>query len=223
MSDIRNSEFTVINKSILSCLDLFTHDELLIVLYLHAGARSSSALKAKFSMSQTRFQKCISFLEHNGFIQSSNEIFSLGENADFSSLEKRGGKPVGTLVSGSASETDSAPLRAVSGYESFAPTLQMTAKCREVSYMIFDRMGWDASKPFDRIVNISNWLKECRQLLVLSNNDLRLIRDAIDLLKEKNYSVTSPRSLIKTVASIKNGNNFNFATKNDQDSAPEIF
>lgn len=223
MNDIRNNEFSVISKLLLSSVDLFTHDELLIVLYVHTGAKSSSSLKAKLGMSQTRFQKSISFLENNGFLDSSNEIFTLGQNADFSSLEKRAKKPIGNLISGDVPETDATLFRPVASYESFAPTLQMPAKCRELSYMIFDRMGWDTSKPFDRIINIQNWMKECRQLLVLSNNDIRLVRDAIDLLKEKNYSITSPRSLLKTVASIKNGNTLNFANKNDQDSAPEIF
>lgn len=223
MNDLRNTEFTVISKSILSCVELFTHDELLIILLLHAGSKTSSVLKSRLSMSQTRFQKSISFLQNNGFIESSGDVFSLGVSADLSALQSRDGRPFTSLNLGPASETTSMFTRSVVNYESFAPTLAMPAKCRELSYMLFDRMGWDPSKPFDRIVNIHSWVKECRQLLVLSNNDLRLVRDAIDLLKEKNYSITSPRSLLKTVASIKNGNSLNFTNKQDQDSAPEIF
>lgn len=173
-------------------------------------------------MSQTKFQKSISFLENNGFIESINEVLSLGESADFSSLSKREGVPIGKLDLGEAQETTSL-LLSVTGHESFAANISMPAKHRELSYMIFERLGWDTSRPFDRIINISNWGKECRQLLVLSNNDLRIVREAIDILKEKNYSITSPRSLLKTVASIKNGVSFNFRKVDNEDSAPEVF
>lgn len=222
MSNLKNNDFIVLNKLIILSSNLLTHEELLILLFLHTGSKSISTIKSKFSMSQTKFQKSISFLENNGFIESVNEVLSLGESAEFSSLSKREGVPIGNLGLGETQETSSL-LLSVTGYESFATSISMPAKHRELSYMLFERLGWDTSRPFDRIINISNWGKECRQLLMLSNNDLRIVREAIDILKEKNYSITSPRSLLKTVASIKNGVSFNFKKIENDDSAPEVF
>lgn len=224
MSNIKNNEFVVINKLILVNSSLFTHEELLILLFLHTGQKSISLIRSKLDISQTKLQKSISFLENNGFIEQANEVFSLGESADFSNLLKRSGAAIGTLNVGEKEETGSL-LLSVTNYQDFVASVQMPAKCREISYMIFDRLGWDTSRPFDHILNIGNWIKECRQLTVLSGGEMSLIRDAIDLLKEKNYSITSPRSLLKTVASIKNGNNLNFKKQNtsDEDYIPEIF
>lgn len=91
--------------------------------------------------------------------------------------------------------------------------------------MIFERLGWDTARPYDKIFNAREWVKECRQLLAVSNDDMRLIRDAIDTLKEKNYTISSPRSLFKTTSMIKDGANVSsWRNKNlDEDSSPEIY
>lgn len=222
MINLKNNDLIVLNKLIILSSNLFTHEELLILLFLHTGPKSISSIKSKFLISQTKFQKSISFLQNNGFVESVNEVFSLGDSADFSSLSRREGAPIGNLGLGEGQETTSLFLP-VTSYESFAANISMPAKHRELSYMIFDRLGWDTSRPFDRIINVSNWGRECRQLLMLSGNDLRIVREAIDILKEKNYSITSPRSLLKTVASIKNGATFNFKKNEGDDSAPEVF
>jgi hypothetical protein len=222
MNNLKNTDFILINKIIISNITLFTYEELIIILYLHTGPKSISSIRTAFSLGQSKFQKTMSFLENNNFIEKINEIVSLGENANLSSLLKRENKSIGSLDLGNKEATGSLFLP-VSSCQSFASSIPMPAKCREVSYLIFERLGWDTSRPFDRMINIGSWIKECRQLLAIADNDTRLIRDAIDILKEKEYLITSPRSLLKTTASLKNGVSFNAKQSNKDDSNPDVF
>jgi hypothetical protein len=194
-------------------------------MFVHTGQKTISSIRSKFNMSQTKFQKSISFLENNGFINNVNEVISLGESADFETLLRRPEAGQSAIKLLEEKFETSSLFYAVNNYESFAPSLAMPAKCREVSYMIFERLGWDTARPFDKITNTKEWMRDCRQLLALCSNDLRLVRDAIDLLKEKNYTVVSPRSLIKTVAMIKGGVDTTGwkSSKKSEDSMPEIF
>lgn len=221
--NISNSEFIAINKNILNNIHLFKHEELLILLFLHSGPKTISSIRSRFDIAQSKLEKCISFLQKNGFVESKNEIISLGSESDFSSLMRREGALAGELELKDRESTDFLSLPVTSS-SSFALQISMPAKCRELSYLIFDRLSWDLSRPFDKIFNTREWVKECKQLLDIANNDMRLVRDAIDTLSEKGYTINSPRSLFKTVSMIKSGTSVKIGkNKNEEDFTPEIF
>lgn len=95
---------------------------------------------------------------------------------------------------------------AVAGsWQSFVPQMPMPADIRKLTWDIFTFGELDKTQPYLYIINIKDWVASCRQLKVIIGDDTKILQEACKRLKEGNFTIAGPRSLLKTCAAIRRG------------------
>lgn len=197
---------TTIPNSFLDNLPLFEPRELpiLLVLFYHSPLKFTDIISGT-GLTEQECKKYSGQLIKHGVVNVSDQgEYFLNVRVDTDSLKKRGAPRITQtkIDLGDSVETDGAKIQ-VTKWEDFMLTSKMSDVQRKMIYLFFKATGFDVNHPDQYIDNVTDWRTSAWELYRIVGNDTWLIAESVKKLKEGKMTVTTLRSIFKTVRSLK--------------------